>query len=207
MFESPGRGFGQGRQGFSHSILIFCPNAVGLLGDIFRGVIGHADHKIGLGKIVSRAPHDQYGGDVLGSVELFDPVHKGGDGLFVSAHQLLHFVVSHHEVGGGGVLIQKKGTCSGLHAFADIGRLGGAAAGIFRGEGRCGAPEGEVVDEGGDIGSSDASAVGGANFEGHLIGDHPLPPVAWDVIVNPAFKGVEKGGLPVKSPAHNQGDP
>ena len=157
-------------------------------------------------KVSPGAASHQDGGDALVPVQGLYPVNEGGDGLHVPVDDPLHQGVPDHEIGGAGILVNEKQGGAGLHALHHIGRLGGAAAGVFRGKGRGVLAVGQVADPLGNVCASDASAILSPDFHGSVFGDHILPAVPGDVVVDPQLQRLQQGGLAVVAASHNQGD-
>ena len=119
---------------------------------------------------------------------------------------MLHQLVPQHEVGGRGILVDQKHPASGLPALDDPGRLGGAAAGVRRGEAAGILFIGQVVDEQGNVHVVDAAPILGPQFEGRIVRDHILPAVPGNVVVDAQLQGLEQRGFPVVTAAHDQRD-
>ena len=69
-------------------------------------VIGHLNHLVGHGKIVTGAAHDQHRGNAFFIIQLSDLIDERRDGFLVLGNQFLHAMITDHEIGGRGVLIQ-----------------------------------------------------------------------------------------------------
>ena len=78
----------------------------------------------------------------------------------------------------------RKTFASHLHSLYHIGGLGGAAAGVLRGEAGGVSAVWQIADKHGDIHRGNASAVLRPEFYGGVISNHVFPPVPGDVIVD-----------------------
>ena len=153
------------------------------------------------------APHHQDQGDPGLLTEVPGPLQEGGDGLLFPGDDLLHQLVPHHEVGGGGVLVHQQQGAARLQRLHDVGGLGGAAAGVQGGEPGGVPSAGQVVDEQGDVRACHLPAVLRPDLYGGVVGDDILPPVPGDVVVNAPLQGLQQGGLAVVAAPGDEGDP
>ena len=134
------------------------------------------------------------------------PFDKRDNGLFFRRDHLLHQFVADHEISGRGIFVDQQQGTAAFHTFHQIGRLGGAAAGVFRGK-TAGIPAvGQMTDERGDIYAGDTAAVLGPEFPRALIRDDQFPAVAADMIIHCALQRLQYGGFSMISAAHEQGD-
>ena len=179
---------------------------LGQRGDVLGDVAVHLKDGVRHMEIGSRASGHQNGGNAVHLIEFPHPVNEGGDRLHVPVDDPLHQFVPDHEVGGAGVLIDKQQGSPRLHGLYHVGCLGGAAAGVLRGEGGSVLAVGQVVDEHGDIRAADAASVLRADFHRTFVGDYIFPAIPGDVVVYPQLQSFEKGGLSVIAAAYNQGN-
>ena len=158
--------------------------------DIKGTVAVHLDYRVCNVKICTGTSGYHYRGDACFLKKASGPLDKGGDGLLVPADHLLHQLVPYHEIRGGGVLIDQEYPASRLPALDYSCRLRGASAGIRRGKSPGVFFIGKVIDKHGNIHVVNAAAVFGTKLEGGVIGDHILPAVAGNVIVDAQFQSL-----------------
>ena len=96
----------------------------------------------------------------------------------------LHQFVTNHKVGGAGVFIDEEKRSSGLHTLDHIGRLGGAAAGVFSGERNRIFSVWKIIDKQGNICVFYAAPVLCAEFYRRVIGDDIFTAVISYMVVN-----------------------
>ncbi len=96
---------------------------------------------------------------------------------------------------------------AGLQRLHDVGRLGGAAAGVQGGEPPGIPAAGEAGDKKGDIGIGDLAAVLRPYLDGGGVGDDILTAVPGDMVVDPPLQRLEEGGFAVVAASGDEGDP
>ena len=183
--------------------------AGGLLGpggDVVGHIPIHLDHTVGGVEVGPRTPRHQNGGDAMLLIEFPDALQEGGNGLHIPVNDLLHQRIPHHEVGGAGILVHEKEGGTSLQALHHIGRLGGAAASVLGGEVNGVLAVGQVVDEEGDVGVTDAPPILRPDFYRSRIGDDIFPAISGNMGVDPQLQSLEQGGFSVIAPAHNKGN-
>ena len=148
---------------------------------------------------------DEHRGHALVPIQGPNPVDERSDGFAFVGHQGAHALISDHEVGGAGVLVQEQHLCSGFNGLRDRGRLRRGTRGIRGTEPPGVRARGEVGDERRNVRSRDRAAV--LRAHGHGIGprDHQFAAVTGHVVVHPVLDGLQQRGLAVIAPAHDHG--
>ena len=146
-------------------------------------------------------------GDSCFFVQVPGPLQKGSDGFLFPADDLLHKFIPDHKVGGGSVFVNEEQPGPRLYAFHDPCRLGGAAAGILRGEAARIFFVGKIPDKQGDIHLADGTSVLGSKLHGRVVRDHIFPSVPGDMIIHPHLQSLQESRFSVVSSSHDQGDP
>ena len=93
-----------------------------------------------------------------------------------------------------------------LHSLHHVGRLGGGAAGVLRGEVHRVLSIWQMVDKGGDVHMGHSPSILRPYLHGCVIGDDILSPVPLDVVVHAQLQGFQKGGFAVVAASHDEGD-
>ena len=83
-------------------------SATNFMGDVHRAVTVHHQDMVRDVEEGPGAACHQNGGDPRFFIQVPCPLQEGRDGLLVPADHLLHELVPHHEVGGGGVLVNQE---------------------------------------------------------------------------------------------------
>ena len=103
-------------------------------GDVVGNVLLHLNHLIRDVEVGAGAARHDDGGDPEVLIEAAHPLDKGRDGLLRGGDHLLHELVTNHKVGGRGVLVDEEQAAAALDGLHQVSGLGGASAGVLRGE-------------------------------------------------------------------------
>lgn len=88
-------------------LLMLRRNRFGLSGDIGGDVTIEGDDVIGDIEVVATTADDENGGDVVFIVKLTDFIDEGCNRFLIFVDKGLHPLVANHEVGGGGIFVDK----------------------------------------------------------------------------------------------------
>ena len=139
-------------------------------------------------------------------IQISCPLQKWRDRLFLPADDLLHEIIPHHKVSGGGIFINQKQPASRLNAFQHARRLGSASAGVRRGKAFRVLAVWQVIDEHGDIGIPDGTAFLGPQFHRGLIRQDKFPSVSCNVVVHAHLQRGKHRRFSMIAAAHDQRD-
>ena len=204
--QSPLKGRDGKSRGLGAGGLVVAAEGLHLVGDVHGVIAVHLHDLVSDVEEGAGAPRHQDGGDAGLLVEISGPLQERGDGLLVPADHLLHEIVPHHKVGGGGVLVDEEEAGAGLNVLHHAGRLGGASAGVGGGEGGGVLLVGQVVDEHGNVHAADGAPVLRPELHRRVVGDDKLSAVPGDVVVDAVLQGFQQGGFSVIAAAHDEGD-
>ena len=125
---------------------------------------GHLNDAIRDTEIITRPSHYENGRDTVFLVELSHSVDKRRYWLMFLGNQLLHALITDHEVRCAGVFIYQDDPGSNFHHLTDERSLGGGSAGVQSREGGGYILKRDILDKGGDVGLDYAPATCGAHF-------------------------------------------
>ncbi len=151
-------------------------------------VLIHLQDAVRFMEIGTAASRHQHGGNPVIFIQFPHPVDKGDDGFHIPADNPLHQFVPDHEIGGAGVLVDKKSPGPHLHGFHRGRRLGSTAAGVLRIKMPSVLAPRKIADEHGDIHLLDAPAILRPQFHGAVVGEYILPAVSGNMVIDPLFQ-------------------
>ena len=159
--------------------------------DVYWHIAVHLDHGICNVEKCSGTSGYQNGGDTSLCIEIPGTLQERGNRLFIWSDQALHKGIPHHEVGSGGVFIQKKYMTSRFDSFYDTCRLGGTATGIF-----CRKTMGvfaiwQVIDEHRNIHILDKAAVFRTKLQSGIICQYIFPSISGNMVVNTEIQCIQ----------------
>ena len=181
-----------------------CGCSFGFLSDIHWHIFLHLNDTVGHREIGTGAPCHNDGGDAKVLIETANPFNKRNDGFFFGRNYLLHQLIPNHEIGGGGVLVDKKQLTATLNTFHQIGSLRGTSAGVLGRKISGIFLTGQLPDKRRNVHMGHAAAIFRAQLPGAFIGNDQFPAVALNVIIDAILQRLQHRGFAVIAAAYKE---
>ena len=137
-------------------------------------------------------------------IQIPAPLQKWRDRLFLPADDLLHEIIPHHKVSGGGIFINQKQPASRLNAFQHACSLGGASAGIRRGKVFRVLAVGQVIDKQGNVSVANRSPLLCPKLHRGLIRQDKFPSIPRDMVIHAHLQSGKQRGFSMIAAPHDQ---